>query len=217
MMRPLGILVVRVLLLCCLILIMTTTPTLGQQFTFTDSTVPCTNALGVQGYETITAMNTDMETELKLISTGTKQPEASYTMILCPFTTFDAGPTVLRPILDNITFSCGVSSGAIIDQACIFNGGTQHVQIQDSTVATYPIQTVTISGITFQLFSGTAFSGQASAPTTVVLRNCIWQDFSTNQVILIRGDNPMTVVVEDSIVRVRLVHKTILYNTIHTR
>jgi hypothetical protein len=188
---------------CCLIL-MILTSSLGQQFTFTDSTVPCTNAPGVQGYETITAINTDMETELNLISTGMKQPpESSYTMILCPFTTFDAAPTALKPILNNVTISCGTTG--TVDQNCIFNGGMQHVQVQESTVATYPITTVTIAGITFQQFSGTAISGQAAAPATVVLRNCIWQDFSTNQVILIRGDNPMTVVVEDSIVRVRVV------------
>ena len=162
----------------CIIVVMSIPSlTWAQYDNFDAATVPCPSDSSIIGYDNLAAVNSDMNRELELISGGDAPQENGYFVILCPETTFQAEGNTLRPVLDQLTISCG-PSGA--NQNCILTGGNQHIQILDSEVAGYTLNSINIAGLTFTQMSGTAFSARASAPTQVTLMNCIWQVSENN-------------------------------------
>ena len=169
-------------------------PAYAQQFPQPDNTVVCTNSPGIEGYETIAAMNADMAAELARIVGGGNQPDEPYVMKLCPFTTFDASVDRLNPILNRISFICG--DGEPTQTDCVFDLGEEHVRIEDSTEFPYVIEEVTFQGITFQGFTIRAIEARAKDPTKLTLIDCIFQDFRSEEVLRLRNpneDQPMDV------------------------
>lgn len=140
---------------------------------------PCPGAQAISGYTSIFTLNSDMLFELADIVTGELDPEPEYEFTLCPNTVFDFNPPAgnntnntspsipLMPVLDNVIFKCGLTGS--VDGGCIFNGGDTQVQIEDSTVGTYPITAVTFEGVTFAEFEDAAVSGGAASTTTVTI------------------------------------------------
>lgn len=132
---------------------------------FQQSTVPCAQSPGNTGYDSIEAMNVDIDNEIQAIIGG-KQAEQSYQFVLCPNTEFDASNATLRPLLDGSTFLCG-NQGRLQDQ-CVIRGGTTQVEIGESLGNTPPINTIDFSGITFAGFTERAFGGDTSSSNTTV-------------------------------------------------
>jgi hypothetical protein len=132
---------------------------------------PCQNDPAVLGYSSIFSLNSDMLFELARIATG-GEPMAQYIFTLCPFMEFDFdansnnGTNVpLMPVLDRSVFQCG-DMGSQLD-SCVFLGGTTQVQIEDSNVPGFPLETVEFRGVSFTEFSDAALAGGASENTTV--------------------------------------------------
>lgn len=129
----------------------------------------CSRDPTVVGYESLAALNNDMETELNRIRDG-GTPEESYTFRLCPNQLFDAESSTLLPVLNNAMFVCG-SDGSRSNN-CIIIGGSEQVRIENSQVDTYPLESLTFIGLTFADFkgnaaiTGTSIAALASAPTT---------------------------------------------------
>ena len=145
----------------------------AQQPAFTRQ-VTCPQNPNITGYTTINAMNLDMQDELTRIAKGGARPPGGYIMNLCPGI-FDATSGPLTPILDGVVFTCGGPNsppGAL----CEINGSAQQVNIGDSTIPGYAINSITFQGITFNGFSrGYSINMQASSPTVVTFQNCVWQ------------------------------------------
>lgn len=137
----------------------------------------CSSDASVIGFSTIAALNTAMQAELSAIENG-KSPEESYEFILCPETTFDATNGPLRPVLSGASFECGSNGSS--ENSCFMEGGSQQILIEDSTVPSYPIETLLFTGITFGGFdsnafeSGTSVYAAASSTTTATFQDCIW-------------------------------------------
>jgi hypothetical protein len=198
-----------------------------SQFVFPPSTENCPQEPSLAGYTSIQALNKDMATELQRIMDGGELPPEAYLLPLCPQTTFgfDAA-TVLLPILNRVTFQCG-SSGEN-DQGCIFTGGDEQVRIENTDAPGYPFNSVFFMGVTFEGFQQRSIAAMGSAPTQVTFIDCLWQvssdvphvfgnhgfivpdssllylqDFNSQQVFRIQGDNPMDIIVRQSTIRVR--------------
>jgi hypothetical protein len=133
------------------------------------SAIPCPTDATVNGYTTIGTLNADMAAERDRIAGGGAPQTAPYTFTLCPQTSYDAAAEPIKPVLDNMSILCG-TSGATAD-SCVITGGTNQVQIDDSTVDTYPINSVSLVGLTYTGFTETAVSGGASDSTQVTLLN----------------------------------------------
>ena len=160
--------------LLSIILLLSIPPVTWAQYdNFQAATVPCPSDSSITGYDNIAAVNSDMDQELDRIRGGGTPQANGYFVVLCPQTTFEIGSDTLRPSLDLLTISCGTSGAQ--NQNCTFTGGSQHVQVLDSDVAGYTLNSINIVGVTFTNFGGTAFSARASAPTEVTLLNCVWQ------------------------------------------
>eukprot|EP00522_Entomoneis_paludosa_P006421 CAMPEP_0172451820 /NCGR_PEP_ID=MMETSP1065-20121228/9691_1 /TAXON_ID=265537 /ORGANISM="Amphiprora paludosa, Strain CCMP125" /LENGTH=668 /DNA_ID=CAMNT_0013203791 /DNA_START=39 /DNA_END=2045 /DNA_ORIENTATION=- len=164
----------------------------------------CPSDASTTGYSTISALNSAMEAELALIESGST-PQDSYEFILCPNTVFDTAAGPLRPILDAASFLCGANGTSV--NACTFEGGDQQVFIEDSQVATYPLETMLFAGITFRGFTenvfqtGTSISALATSTTTATFDDVIWTDFiaqSAVRQVSAATSNPMTVDIQNS-------------------
>lgn len=135
------------------------------------SSAPCPRDATVVGYSSITAINEDMQTELSRIGDG-GDPEESYTFRLCPNMVFDASVEALRPVLSNAFFVCGGDGSR--NNNCIILGGSEQIRIQDSTVASFPLERLSFMGLTFADFTGndaatgTCISALANSQTTAV-------------------------------------------------
>lgn len=132
-------------------------------------TVSCP-ASGIQGYDSISAINDDMQQELQRIMLDGENPLPSYSYILCPDTTFD-GATTLLPVLNEITFLCGEGGLA---RTCVIAGGTQQVLISESIDPTYPLENITFVGFSFSNFNGTSISAYATNVTMATFEDCAW-------------------------------------------
>jgi hypothetical protein len=146
-----------------------------SQFVFPPSTENCPQEPDLNGYTSIQALNQDMDMELQRISDGGELPPGqAYVLPLCPRTTFgfDAA-TVLLPILNRVTFQCGLSGDN--EERCVFTGGDEQVRIEDTAVSGYPFNFVFFMGVTFEGFQQRSIAAVGSAPTQVTFMNCLWQ------------------------------------------
>jgi hypothetical protein len=132
---------------------------------------PCPTTPAVVGYSSIFTLNSDMLFEAARIGAG-GDPMPPYTFTLCPNMDFDFdansnnGTIVpLMPVLDGSIFQCG-ERGLQLD-SCVFLGGTTQVEIEDSTIPNYPLETVEFRGITFSEFTDAAVAGGADDTTNV--------------------------------------------------
>jgi hypothetical protein len=167
MMKPFAAIVAMAMIAC---------PAVAQ------TTVNCPN-LGpndpadLQGYVSLTALNSDMQLELMRISDG-GAPAPPYTFTLCPNQVFDAALVTLQPVLSEATFVCGANGDPEDD--CTLLGGEEQVRIEDSTVDGYPLETLIFVGISFADFSssdvnlGTSIAALASSTTTATFMNSRW-------------------------------------------
>jgi len=136
---------------------------------FGTSVAACPNAPGVVGYGTLDALNVDMTAELEKIQAGEPAQEP-YMFELCPNTVFDTSVAPLVPLLSGSVFSCG--SAAVPGTSCDFMGGQTQVLIEDPIdVPGYELDMVSIVGISFLGFTGSAISGGAGSNTTVDVIN----------------------------------------------
>ena len=140
--------------------------------------VACPSDANLQGYTSISAINSEMNTELSRIAGG-GTPEDSYLYILCPNTDFNAVAEPLIPVLSGASFTCGADGAS--SNNCKVIGGIEQVRIADSTVATYPLSQVSFSGITFEGFgntddaTGTSVNGMAASTTTATFQDVLWR------------------------------------------
>jgi len=134
------------------------------------------------GYTSIAAMNQDMEEELAAIESGGVQPQDMYTYNLCPNTVFDATDGPLRPVLNNAFFLCGTDGSS--SNTCVITGGSNQILIEDSTVSTYPLESLTFMGIEFQDFTSESISASASSSaTTAYFKDVLWTGFRSGFVV----------------------------------
>lgn len=141
-------------------------------------TGPCPSNPVLTGYTSITALNNDIQTEIDRITQG-GTPEEEYVYTLCPRHVFEViGDEPLLPQLSGSVFQCGVS-GLSTDN-CVIRGGAEQVRVEDSTIATYPLQDVSFRGLTFESFTNTAEEDGASVnvfaseTTTVRFVDVVW-------------------------------------------
>jgi hypothetical protein len=116
-----------------------------------------------------------METERARIEGG-GQPLAQYNLNLCsdPNAVYEAGRgNEIRPILNNLNIYCGGPDAT--DAVCIINGGQIQVSINDSTLASYPIENILLRGMTFTNFLGRSVEMNALQPTTITFEDSTWQ------------------------------------------
>ena len=163
--------------------------------------VDCPSDSTIIGYTSIAAINADMAAEVaRIVEGGT--PEESYGLNLCPGT-FDAtGGNSLRPVLDQVTISCGDGSRGV-DSTCIIDGSREQLVIEDPPNTDYILSSVTIEGLIFSGLSrgDAAVSLDASAPTQFTCRECVWQNFEeTDYVVDVSGS--MTFILQDGVVQV---------------
>jgi len=136
------------------------------------STVLCASDPSVQGYDSIAALNADMQTELARIADG-GLPMDAYLFVLCPRMVLDASMGPLLPVLSDSIFACG--GDAMRSSSCIIRGGSEQVRIEDSTLPNYVLQRVSFVGVTFAQFTGNneaigaSISALASEMTTLQL------------------------------------------------
>jgi hypothetical protein len=134
----------------------------------------CRDSPGLQGYMSITAMNSEMRKEFEKIVQG-GSPEKSYSYMLCPETVFDATAEPLLPLLSNMEFSCGAKG--LASENCVIFGGHEQVRFADSTSQSYPLEQVSFVGLTFANFTtndrgtGTSIAAFASSTTTASFMN----------------------------------------------
>jgi hypothetical protein len=137
-------------------------------------------------FDTIGSLNSVMQTELTRIRNGAT-PQNAYMYNLCNNTFFDATTSILEPVLNNVMFVCGENGNRL--GRCVILGGSVQVQIDDSTVDTYPIQELSFMGITFSSFesnalrTGTSIGAYASSSTTATFMDCTWEEFKSDFVI----------------------------------
>jgi hypothetical protein len=149
---------------------------------------PCPSNRALSGYSSIAAINNDMETEFNRISGG-GAPEAEYLFTLCPRQVFEAAPEPLRPLLSGAVFQCG-AAGLSTDN-CIFRGGAEQVRVEDSALASYPLQQIAFSGITFDAFennaesTGASINVFASSTTAISFNDVHWEVSSSIRFIYI--------------------------------
>lgn len=144
---------------------------LAQPWTSDAQTTVCRQGSAEIGYTTIAAVNSDMQAELAKIQGG-GLPQSQYTFNLCSQTEFDATAEPLRPVLSNSFFVCG--SDGKSSNLCTFMGGQLQVEILDSTLPSYPLTDITMSGMTFAGFSGVSIEASASLPTNLNLMDVVF-------------------------------------------
>lgn len=131
------------------------------------SAAPCPADSQTIGYTAIQDINVDMLAELDRIAAGGDPPAAdTLEFILCPQTEFDA-TAPLVPMLSGASILCGTDGKR--ENLCTFTGGTEQVLIDEPTDPDYELETVTIQGVTFTQFTGSAISGDASETTRLSL------------------------------------------------
>jgi hypothetical protein len=146
----------------------------NAQFDFQASTEACPSDDSITGYTSIVAMNTDMQSELDRIGGGAAvDPDRRYSMIICPMTTFDTTTETLMPVINGAEFRCGTDGD--VANSCVFSGGGENVDIQESTVDGYTISTVYFEGLTFEQFTGRSIDLEATDETTATFVNSLWQ------------------------------------------
>jgi len=125
--------------------------------------VPCPDNADIIGYTSVDSLREDMQAETDRIAAG-GVPEPSYDFVICPgptqITFTDNEPLI--PTLNRVTIRCGD-----LAQSCFFEGGTEQILIKDSEIDGYPLEEVSIIGMTFSGFSGAAMTGDASESTRV--------------------------------------------------
>ena len=138
---------------------------------------PCPSNGALSGYTSISAMNSDMATELQRISGG-GTPEDEYIYTLCPRLVFDATIEPLRPVLSGIVFQCGVLGSST--DSCTIDGGSEQIRVEDSGVASYQIEDISFKGLTFQSFTnsanrtGASVNVLASDTTSINFTDVVW-------------------------------------------
>jgi hypothetical protein len=135
---------------------------------------PCKGAAGngVIGYTTIADMDADQQAEKRRIIDG-GIPNSPYVFTICPGTALDLTAAPLIPVLDGSIFTCG--NEGTPDADCMFVAGETQVLVENSDVRGYPFRQVEFRGITFTAFTNAAIAGGASALTTLVLRNVVFE------------------------------------------
>lgn len=139
---------------------------------------PCPSDGSVSGYASISAINNFMDAEFDRIAGG-GAPEDEYKIRLCPQQVFDASVEPLRPVLSGVVFECGLSG--LSADSCTFQGGSEQVVIEDSSLATYPLSQVTFQGVTFQSFTGTSIDVSAGATTSIAFEDVVWTVSARNK------------------------------------
>jgi len=125
--------------------------------------VQCPSEPDVFGYDTIEAMNLDMEE----ISMNTSE-STLYEFVLCPNTTFSVDAQPLKPSLVNCMFTCGESG------SCVFDGGDEQVVLDES------LFNVSFHGIDFQNFNQKSIVSipsdtNISINSDVTFVDCTWR------------------------------------------
>jgi hypothetical protein len=133
----------------------------------------CSNGTGSSelGYQSIAAINADMQVELNAIRNGTAG-KASYSYSLCSSSVLDATDGPLRPVLQNVFFICG-ADGSSTNDCTILNGATQ-VEISSSSLAGYDMTDITFMGIQFSDFKNSSITAIAGAPAQVNFRDVMF-------------------------------------------
>jgi hypothetical protein len=147
---------------------------------FPETTVACPNSAGVVGYDSIAAMNSDMQAELQRVQQGSPS-QNPYILVLCPGTVFDvsaSGP--LTPLLGGAVFTCGASGDP--SENCAFSGGDVQIMINQSM--TFPALMVSFIGMTFLNFTTAAIAGTAGFNSTV---DVYQSNFEVRTVLSISG------------------------------
>lgn len=134
------------------------------------------------GYTNVPALNMDMADEFDRIAGGA-EASPPYDFVLCPMTIFDTSSEPIRPVLSDLTIRCG-------GDGCQLDGGTSQVVFEDSTLDNYPIENITMTGISFTNFDGTSIAAYASDSTRATFESCAWavskpaQRFTNNMSVL---------------------------------
>jgi len=161
--------------------------------------VPCPGDLTISGYTNIANLNADMTAELNRVTTGGTAPQGGYSLILCPGTFNVAGGNAIKPVLNQVSISCGGPSS--VNSVCTIVGSEQQLVIQNPTVQGYRLSSVQINGLTFTGFGPTSAKLTASAPTVFTCIDCKWQHFTgTDNVVDLTGT--MTMQVENGVIGV---------------
>lgn len=132
---------------------------------------PCEAGSPEIGFGTISEVNAAMAAELERIQGGL-QPQKEYTFNLCSQKVYDAEKEPLRPVLSNSFVVCGPDGKS--NNLCTFLGGAVQVEITDSTVLSYPLTDVTLSGITFADFKNLSVAALASSSANLNLMDVVF-------------------------------------------
>ena len=127
---------------------------------------------GVRGYDSIEALNTDIQAErARVIADGGQLSE--YEFRLCPNTALDGTAEPLRPDLENIVILCEP-----VEQPCTIFGGENQVEITSFSNTEMPVTRIEFHGVTFASFTGAAVTGDIlgnNDETTVTFREVTWR------------------------------------------
>lgn len=139
----------------------------SQTAGYNRQSVNCPGREGEVGYISAETLNEDIQAERdRILAGGT--PEPSYFFSLCPQNTFDGLPLVLG--LDNMLIGCGDLESE--DRVCTFLGGQSQIEVNSFADSEYPVQSVSLEGLTFTGYTGSAIVGpQSTGITTLNIRD----------------------------------------------
>jgi hypothetical protein len=140
----------------------------------------CSQDASLVGYTTLEAINADMADELARIQGG-GDPAIEYTLILCPPSGTLLDPrrgNELKPVLNNVNIVCAETAECVLEQSQI------QVLVENSQVANYPLESVSLRRLTFQDFRGTAISFRANIPTEFTCEDCVFRNFSNSRFVI---------------------------------
>lgn len=141
----------------------------AQGEAYNTNAVTCAQGGGL-GYETFMALNADILAERERVLAG-QAPAATYAFSLCPNNAYADGP--LFPALDNIVIGCG-NDFASADQ-CVLIEGEDQVVINSYADSDFPVTSVSLEGLTFSSFTGSAVTGvNATDVTSVTIEDAIF-------------------------------------------
>ena len=138
-------------------------PALAQNNDYNTRAVDCPD--GTRGYNSLASLQQDIDDERARVLGG-DSAAAQYQFTLCPDQNYPVSDPLV-PALDNIVIGCGDNLDVMNN--CRFDGGNVQVDVQSFQDSSFPVQAVTLQGITYQNFNDAALAGSATSATEVFL------------------------------------------------
>jgi len=153
----------------------------AQSNSYNQNTVQCNTGFSIEaGYDSLQAIQTDMDAERDRIINGiNEEPASSYQFVLCAQTEFVV-TTPLRPSLDNAQLLCGLPPR--LGNNCVLTGHDIQVEVSQDW-DDYPVTETSFVGVTFSQFTQAAIAGTASDAVRVLVVNSQFSDFSSSFII----------------------------------